>query len=188
MTVTARHGYDVSHYAQEPADYRPQWQPPAPPPPKRQRRWDMFIAGVVVGAVLLGGSYLAARAVRGTDTPAAIKTAVSEVSSASNAISVHGTMELDSSSGVVTSGSSCYGSGGFSDIAAGAQVVISDDSGATLTITHLDSGSGGLGHCIFSFEATIPKGKGFYGVTVTHRGTVKFPESQIGAPTVSLGS
>lgn len=115
-------------------------------------------------------------------------------------IAVHGTLTLNDPASVfadlisgLTNGP-CHGTGGYTDVAGGAEVVISDDAGATLALAHLNTGtanipsSGTGGTCNFTFDASVPSGKHFYGVQVTHRGVVKFSEADMAAPHVSLGS
>lgn len=110
-------------------------------------------------------------------------------------ISVRGQLILsDMPSRIASLGqSTCSGSGGYADLTAGAQVVISDDAGKTLTITRLDDGEPSSaddpeGRCTFPFSGTVPAGKGFYSITVTHRGAVKFSELDMTAiPTVTIG-
>jgi hypothetical protein len=89
-----------------------------------------------------------------------------------------------------TTGDQCEGSGGYSDMADGAEVVISDDSGKTLQITQLEPGSiGDSGEsCYFAFNTTVPAGDKFYGITISHRGTVKFAEADVAAPVLTIGS
>ena len=100
-----------------------------------------------------------------------------------------GTLDLnDPDSATGTAGDLCSGTGGYDDIANGAEVVISDDTGHTLDITTLTAGSIVSSACDFKFESTIPAGKGFYGITVTHRGTVKFTETEMQNPALTLGN
>jgi hypothetical protein len=84
----------------------------------------------------------------------------------------------------------CTGTGGFSDLKTGAEVVISDDSGKTLAISSLTAPVTGdvAGRCIFGFSADVPAGKHFYGVTVTHRGAVKFSEAALPTAALTIGS
>ena len=73
---------------------------------------------------------------------------------------------------------SCTGSGGFSDIHVGAQVVVTDAAGAVIAVTELGEGVVLDKECFFGFRAVaVPLGRGFYGVEVTHRGRVQFSES-----------
>lgn len=87
---------------------------------------------------------------------------------------------------------SCTGMNGYNDITEGAEVVVSDDSGATLAITNLGPGVPGKAFifegCKFAFTASVPSGHRFYGITVSHRGTVKFTEQQMTVgPALHLG-
>jgi hypothetical protein len=104
------------------------------------------------------------------------------------AVSLFGTLTLTSVGQIESPGDgSCEGRAGYSDIGEGAQVVITDDSGKTLTITHLEAGSGDQFSCEFAFRADVPSGRGYYGVQVSHRGVVKEPETDLGAIAISLG-
>lgn len=86
-------------------------------------------------------------------------------------------------------GGPCTLSGGFSDIAEGAEVVVSDDAGATLTITTLQAGVFGANNmCTFPFSAKVVAGKKFYGIAVSHRGTVKLPEAEMAEPKLTIGT
>jgi hypothetical protein len=50
------------------------------------------------------------------------------------------------------------------------------------------TGGAGLGvSCVFSFSTEVPAGKSFYGVTVSHRGTIKFSEVEMAHASVTLG-
>jgi hypothetical protein len=84
-----------------------------------------------------------------------------------------------------TGANSCAGSGGYDDIAGGTtQVVITDQSGATVGVGHLNSGqvlTGDLG-CDFRFRvASVPAGKSFYKVEVSHRGGIQYTEKEMRA-------
>jgi hypothetical protein len=71
--------------------------------------------------------------------------------------------------GTVTVASIC---GGYYDIAAGAKVVITDDSGKTLATTVLDSG--------LRFSAEVPTGRKFYVIKIATRSVVyQFSESEV---------
>jgi hypothetical protein len=177
-------GYMPTHSAQNEPELPPIPPGPAPRPPASNRR--LFIGLITAGVVVIGGVVAAIVVATGS-------------SSGSGKITVHGTMDItdfegftaddpntDSSSSGVTG--PCHAIGGYDDIAEGTEVVISDDGGKTLAIGHLDSGSfDANGSCAFSFTMTVPAGKKFYGVTVSHRGTVKFPEAEVTHAAVSLG-
>jgi hypothetical protein len=111
---------------------------------------------------------------------------------AGSMIHVHGTFTLTDSTGFnhpSDYGATCHGISGYSDIAPGAEVVISDDAGKTLSITGLDQGFVTANStCQFTFTATVPAGLKFYGIEISHRGTVKETEQGMHHPSLTLGS
>jgi hypothetical protein len=67
-------------------------------------------------------------------------------------------------------GRSCTGEGGYGDIRAGAQVVLSDEKGATLSTARLSGGEfDGLG-CVFSFALEDVTRADFYSLTIAGGG------------------
>lgn len=170
-----------------PTDYQPAYAPPPiPPGPPATHRGNRRGRGPLIalgGAAILGIAaliYFLGSGSSGTGP------------GGKSTIAVNGQMVLQDPSGFTsdgTTGDQCDGSGGYNDIDQGAEVVIADDRGTTLTITTLDAGTVQTdGNCQFPFTASVPAGKGYYGITVTHRGTVKFPESDMSAPQLALGS
>lgn len=154
--------------------------------PAGRRGW--IIA--VVAALLVGGG--AGFGIgHGTAGASPHKGGSTSGSASGDTINVAGLMtlaDLTSVSGDLATGDLCSGTGGYSDIAEGAQVVISDDTGKTLVITQLGAGTIDDSGCEFPFTADVPKGKGFYGFTVTHRGTVKESEASLaGGVSLTLG-
>ena len=119
----------------------------------------------------------------------------------SSSIRVVGSVSINAAFGAVSAGTEildptaapvhtgpCKTTEGYSDIASGASVVISDDKANTLAITDLGAGNfDANGVCVFDFTASVPAGKGFYGISVTHRGTVKFSEADVRHPALTLG-
>lgn len=115
-------------------------------------------------------------------------------------MNIRGTMDLEGTPGDNYSVSapdkigdtSCVGTGGYSDIAEGASVIVTDGGDKTLGVGHLEAGIylDGTNACIFGFEVDgVPADKSFYGVTVTHRGNVQFSKSEIKhGPDLSLGN
>lgn len=84
----------------------------------------------------------------------------------------------------------CAGDGGYSDIAAGAQVTIYDNHAAILAAGVLAAGvqdtTGST--CIFTFTVPeVPAGHDIYQVEVSHRGKVVFTEDTAGVVMLSLG-
>ena len=80
---------------------------------------------------------------------------------------------------------SCSGKGGYADIDAGAQVLVSDGGGNALATGELDAGeagdtSGGFNvECNFSFTVpNVPKAD-FYKVEVSHRGGLTYTYSDL---------
>ncbi|MGW3608922.1 hypothetical protein ACWD6N_03385 [Micromonospora sp. NPDC005163] len=119
------------------------------------------------------------------------------VSAAPAARVVTGTLMLGDPDGVAwDSTTGCRGSGGYDDIAPGAQVVITDSAGATVGLGKLGNGvmetapgATTADGCKFNFTVKdVPTGKNFYGVEVSHRGKVQYPEQQLfGAFALTLG-
>jgi hypothetical protein len=174
---------DYDHTATPPDPARP-WPTPAQPIPPRSPLW---LAGVAVAVALVAGGlvgYFLPHHQGGAKPPPTSSTKPATVSLVGTLkVSGHGSGELDS-----LGGGSCQGSGGYSDITEGAQVVITDDSGATLAITHLEPGSGDQFSCEFQFRSEVPSGRGYYGVQVSHRGIVKEREVDLGIVAISLGA
>lgn len=81
----------------------------------------------------------------------------------------------------------CAGKGGYTDIRAGAQVVITDSAGATVAIGSLDAGSVDDRGCVLPFSVpNVPAGKGFYGIEVSHRGSLKYSEAEFSTRNMDL--
>ncbi|MGW6503003.1 hypothetical protein [Nonomuraea angiospora] len=93
-------------------------------------------------------------------------------------------------------GQLCAMGGGYSDIRAGAQVVVTDDAGKTIAVGQLEPGkillpradAWGTRSCVFPFTVQAPGGYRFYGIEVTHRGVVRYTAEQLRQPVeMSLG-
>jgi hypothetical protein len=98
--------------------------------------------------------------------------------SKSNTIEVNGRLTLTGRS--TMSNGSCLGDGGYDDIHGGAQVTVTDQADTVVGIGALANGSRIDGGCEFLFIVkSIPAGKSFYGVAVSHRGTIRFTEAQM---------
>lgn len=99
----------------------------------------------------------------------------------------------------VDGGGTCQGSGGYADIRGGTSVVVHDSTGKVVATGQLEEGIGGPGiltdsdiafECKFPFTLEdVPRQK-FYGVEVSHRGTVQFSAQQVskGPVALSLGN
>jgi hypothetical protein len=90
--------------------------------------------------------------------------------------------------GAFTSGSSCEGDGGYSDIHAGTQVTVADAAGTVVATGILGSGTArSIVSCEFAFTVPdVPTGEDFYQVTVSHRGTLTYTADEL-ASGLSLG-
>jgi hypothetical protein len=78
-------------------------------------------------------------------------------------------------------GRPCDGEGGYGDLGGGAQVVLSDDRGATLSTGRLSAGEfDGLG-CVFSFALEDVTRSDFYGLTVASgsRGELQYSYEEL---------
>lgn len=123
------------------------------------------------------------------DTPTATTTATDPASFA-----VYGSLEMPIHETVYDSmGRTCAGDGGYDDIRAGAQVVVTDADGGTVALGELSQGrmDGSVpdATCQWRFTvADVPAGAGFYGVEVTHRGALQYTEQELRSPiSLSLG-
>jgi hypothetical protein len=144
-------------------------------------------AGVAIGHFTTGSSNKSHSALVAHSSSPAPSSASAASSATLKTIAVSGTMTLVDDTGF-TGTSTCEGTGGYSDIAAGAEVVVADDSGKTLAITDLTDGTVTAEGCEFFFTTTVPAGLGFYSVTVTHRGIIKYSEADIASPSLTLGN
>jgi hypothetical protein len=105
-------------------------------------------------------------------------------------ISVTGSVTITSS---IDGGKTCQGVDGYDDIHGGASVVIHDSAGKVVATGALDDGVGTelatadiAVTCRFDFTVRdVPRQK-FYGVEVSHRGTVTFNAKQVSAGPVAL--
>lgn len=84
----------------------------------------------------------------------------------------------------------CATTDGFSDIAPGTQVVITDAASKTLALGRLEVGTrDGVGGCSFAFTVPgVPLGQQFYGIEVSHRGRLQYTADQVKLPlSLTLG-
>ncbi|MGY2004261.1 MULTISPECIES: hypothetical protein [unclassified Blastococcus] len=81
----------------------------------------------------------------------------------------------------LTAGRSCTGEGGYGDLGGGAQVVLTDDRGETLSTARLSAGEyDGLG-CVFSFALEDVTRADFYGLTIAggNRGHLQYSYEEL---------
>jgi hypothetical protein len=90
---------------------------------------------------------------------------------------------------ITSSGSSCSGADGYSDIDMGTQVVVKNGKGEILTTTALGVGTGNRYRCVFPFSFEITEGQDRYMVSVGRRGEIgyTFTELKNNGVTLNLG-
>ena len=105
-------------------------------------------------------------------------------------ITVQGSLLLLTSDLFWATDTECTGSEGYDDIAAGAQVVIRDESGKSIALGRLEPGEGVSDvECRFPFSIDdVPAGQGIYSVEVSHRGEIAFEEKDAQELALTLGS
>lgn len=117
-------------------------------------------------------------------------------SSSPTSWTVDGTLELHTTSlgggsleDIMSGKVPCKGAGGYDDIAAGAQVTVTDETGKVVGVGNLAGGRyGDSGACLFTFEVDgVQPGRPFYGVEVSHRGVVRFQGDAVKEPKLTLG-
>jgi hypothetical protein len=173
-------GYDAAGYQSMPLYLA---QPPAEPAKRRRG----LIIGIVAGAAAVAVAASIGTAVM-LMSGGPVKSVAAKVASATGStLVVKGTFTLHDDDLYVGS-DGCSGQGGYSDISAGADVTITDGAGAIVALGHLsESESAGSEECTFPFSVPdVPSGKGFYGVEVSHRGSLKYAEADLASP-LSLG-
>lgn len=176
--------------------------PPPPPAPKKRTISPVWL---VVGTVLIAGAVIAFVATRdGADTaPAASPTPKTQ--------SLSGSMTLFSDTGGVVVngfpsnpdqalGRQCWGSSGYDDIDAGADVTVTDESGTVIAVGALGPGevvSFRAGNFLTDFEDAVrcefefmindvPDAK-FYGVEVSDRGELRYSRDELEANAWVIG-
>lgn len=158
---------------------------PTPPPAPGRRVWP-FVAAIAVLAVALAGVLIWPHL--NSDKPA--KPVASAAPAAAATFSVTGTVSLRAGQFITVESNGCRGQDGYDDIEMGASVTITDANGTVVGVGQINSlnNDGGMaGTCDLSFQVDgVPAGKGFYGVEVSHRGSVKEPEAELKAGSVQL--
>jgi hypothetical protein len=84
-------------------------------------------------------------------------------------------MSLSAVSSGLTTGSSCQGTNGYSDVVPGAQVTIEDDSGTTLATSVYGDGVFDGTSCVFDFTFNdVPKSAFYRVLSGSNRGVLQF--------------
>lgn len=157
--------------------------PTAPTSPPRRSHGGLIAAAVVAAALLLAGGGLGgAMLVSGKGPIDALKAAAG-----AGSFTASGVMVLSDSDGYSVS-TTCSGKGGYADITEGASVTVTDAAGATIAVGRLGAGHLETAGCTFDFSIPdVPSGKGFYGIEVEHRGTLKYSEADISKGGLKMG-
>jgi hypothetical protein len=153
----------------------PPWAPAYPPPvqdpraaPRVRHPWRAVLAVLVVAALGLSCWVLMHGGERHV---------------------LSGTVLLtDSSVSDLDPGDSCRGTGGYSDINAGAQVVLTDGNGTTLSTTVLSSGEFDGRGCVFAFELRDVRHADYYRLAVagTNRGQLQYSYGELAGDSWSV--
>ena len=153
--------------------------PQAPQPASNNRRLLVAIAALLA-LIVVGGGVAAVWYLSAGKSPIE---AVKDVAGP-RTYRITGTLTLADGFSASTT---CSGKGGFRDISEGAQVTITDSTGATIALGHLGTGRVDTGGCVFPFEvADVPAGKEFYGIEVSHRGVIKYGENEVRGSSIKL--
>jgi putative hemolysin len=149
----------------------------------------MLIAAAGVLLVLVAAGGIAAYATSHR-TPSSVSPSAPQTP---GIVSMYVTVTLADSDGVLNLDDvHCEGMGGYDDMRAGAQVTVTDEHGTVIGDSTLPTGqmqgSGVTRQCVFTFTVDdLPKGRSFYGLTISHRGTTQVREWELGSVNLSLG-
>jgi len=124
-----------------------------------------LVIGILLILVVVGALVLGVGLVRGQDH------------------TLKGTMTLHE----VVSGTSCTGTGGYSDIQAGTEVVVKDQAGKVLATASLGDGRVDSGTCVFDFSVSHLPDADFYQVEVSHRGNVTYSKADLEKTNWTIG-
>lgn len=109
---------------------------------------------------------------------------VTGCSSAPSTFDLHGTLAITDQASFTwdtsTNPPTCSGTGGLDDITKGTQVIVADQTGTTIAVGYLGGAvANSPAHtCVIAFDVTVPAGRTFYAVTVSHRGAQTFTADQ----------
>jgi hypothetical protein len=161
-------------------------RPPSPEPPPAARRPGWVVPVIVTMAILVVASlgsvaYLVAANRRSGAAPAAVAPPMTTAALSPPAakFDVAGTLFVAKAE---KDGTGCKGSGGFSDIYEGAQVVVTDPAGTVVGVGVVSAGIPGESGttCTFLFSADdVPAGKGFYGIKIGNRPVRQMGEAEL---------
>lgn len=163
-------------------------RPPAGPekPVRRRKLRDPLVLAVIAVVVAAAGSAIAGILMARHDTAVATPQP-SWTSTLGLTMNVRGAINLHAGQYLVA-GDACFGKGGYDDLAPGAQVKVTDESGKILGVGRITQGVGSVGTgCTLLFNVdNVPRGGKFYGIEVSHRGVIQKTETQILADEVEF--
>lgn len=158
------------------------------PPQPRMPAW--AVALVAIGALLVIGLLVVIiLLITGSDSDQSPDTGTDGSSPAeAETFLVTGSITLTSANINYASGE-CWGEEGYDDMSGGAQVVVRDNTGATVAVGQLDTGiKESSVVCRFDFSVEdVPSGSPAYSLEVTHRGEFSFTEEEASGIHLSLG-
>lgn len=113
----------------------------------------------------------------------------------SDPLDVKGSLTLNGSGNEIhwlalddTDGQPCEGDLGYSDVTAGADVVVRNSKGDEVGLGELGTGKAHDGACVFRFTVRDVKGSGnIFSVEIGHRGEVSFKRPEAGSVALTLG-
>lgn len=160
-----------------------------PTPPPTRRRVVPVLVAIVLAAIVAGVAVAAYAFTRDrTNQPAG------DIGDAPTTMTIMGNLHLDDLAPGWTVGAACHAlSTGFADVAAGAQVIVTDPAGKVVGTGTLGVGkvevNPKLGSpakiCTFPFTvAAVPTGLGTYGIQVSHRGVLQYREADLAGPVI----
>lgn len=110
-------------------------------------------------------------------------------------LAVHGSLTLMGNNWVSETGAAgevCTTLDGYTDIAQGTEVDVSDSAGKVIALGHLDDGivTDDAANCSFPFTVSgVPTKSGIYGIQVGHRGTLHYSAADLrSGPALTLGN
>lgn len=160
---------------------------PTTPPPSRRRVVPILVA-LAVAAIVTGLIVAYAWAGNRANEPD------TQVGDAVPTITIMGNLHLNDLAPGWTVGAACHAlSPGYADVAAGAQVIVTDPAGKVVGTGTLGAGkvevNPKLGSpakiCTFPFTVTgVPTGLSTYGIQVSHRGVLQYRETDLAGPVI----
>lgn len=154
----------------------------------RRNAWLIAIIGIVllVAVIVRLDPEEFAAPTKEVAAPTTTRTTIRPTTTDPQLATIKGTLLLNQIEEPLDRGEECTGEGGFDDIAEGAQVTVTDETGTIIASGRLGPGAendivveDGLG-CFFEFEVDgVPTDRAFYSIEVAHRGALTFSIAEI---------